>query len=209
MPALIVKCAAQKSVAIVPREPIAGPSAALARALARLSLFAVIALVLALSRGQAVSAQRTPVDPAANSMGASDSPIRAPYLTDLIAQAQAKGSTRVIVGLRSAFLPEGRLVQPGARQAQRTAIARAQDALLGSLANRNARITRRFTYSPHIALQIDADALRLLSTSPSVASITSDHLLHPSLDLSTPLIGATNAWGMGYPARDKPWPFWT
>lgn len=175
------------------------PRRAWRRFIAKLGLVCAIALGVRLSEIPDASAQPTPFDKSGASTRAPDGiPSTFPHLNDLIAQAQTTGSVRVIVGLGSAFQPEGRLRQPSAVQSQRAAIARAQDGLARSLATRNARVTRRLVHSPFVALQVDAEALRFLSTLPDVVSITQDQLRHPTLAESTPLIGATNAWASGF-----------
>lgn len=115
----------------------------------------------------------------------------------LLAKAQTQGSVRVIVGVRAAFQPEGKL---GARaaQAQRRAIEQAQDALLNQMANRNVKAIKKFALIPYLAVDVDASALTALASSPSVVSIAEDRRRYPSLMESVPLVGAPSAWASGY-----------
>lgn len=116
----------------------------------------------------------------------------------LIAQAQARGRLRVIVGVRvPTYKPEGKL-DARAAQAQRASIAQAQNALLSQLATHNVRVTRRFTTIPYLALEVNANALQALARIPNVTSIHEDKPRAPSLSESTNIVGATTAWASGY-----------
>ena len=150
-----------------------------ARALALLGL-----LALALTNPRLVRAQTrrsgTPSIPAA-----------------ALSQARARGTTRVIVGLDVDFTPEP-LLQTAGALAQRTSIARAQDAVLGRMLRVNAASVRRFSYIPFLAAEVDERDLQVLASSPEVTAIEVDELARPTLAESTPLIGATRAWAAGY-----------
>lgn len=116
----------------------------------------------------------------------------------LVAQAQAKGHVRVLVGVRvPTYKPEGRL-DVRAAQAQRASIAQAQNALLNQLAVHNVRVTRRFTTIPYLALEVNANALNALAIAANVTSIREDKPRAPSLSESTVIVGATSAWASGY-----------
>jgi subtilisin len=121
-----------------------------------------------------------------------------PAVDKLIAQAQAQGSVRVIVGLRTSFQPEGNLRSAPAISVQRREIQRAQDALLNQLTGRSIRAIRRMEFIPHLVLEADANAIKVISASPAVTSITEDRVRSASLAESVPLIGAPTAWSMGY-----------
>ncbi|MCI0474751.1 MAG: hypothetical protein L0Y55_00735, partial [Anaerolineales bacterium] len=73
----------------------------------------------------------------------------------LLAKAQTQGSVRVIVGVRAAFQPEGKL-DARAAQSQRRAITQAQDAVLNQAATRNIRTLHKFASIPYLALHVDA-----------------------------------------------------
>jgi subtilisin len=116
----------------------------------------------------------------------------------LVAKAQANGTVPVIVGLRVAFQPEGRLASSASVQNQRIAISVAQDALLTQMAAYNPQSVKKFAYIPYVAMRVDAAALALLSTSGDVASIEEDVAVPPTLAESVPLIGAPTVWASGY-----------
>ncbi|MBM3128784.1 MAG: peptidase S8 and S53 subtilisin kexin sedolisin [Chloroflexi bacterium] len=120
----------------------------------------------------------------------------------LLAQAQTQGAVRVIVGVRAAFQPEGRL-NARAAQSQRRAIAQAQDALLNQLAARNARASHKFASIPYLAMTVDANTLTALAASSDVVTIQADKPRAPSLATSTALIGATSAWASGYAGANQ------
>jgi hypothetical protein len=91
--------------------------------------------------------------------------------------AAAAGPVRVIVELRLAppFRPEGELSSPAAVEAQRRAIAQAQDDLLASLAGTSFSVGRKYDGLPLIALEIGADALdRLEAAGALVTRVSSD-----------------------------------
>ncbi len=115
----------------------------------------------------------------------------------LLAKAQAQGTVRVIVGVRTNFTPEGRLPVTAA-QTQRAQIAQAQDTLLTQLPASSVRASRKFEFIPYLVLETDATGLAFLASAPNVTSIGEDKLRKPSLAESTALIGATNAWASGY-----------
>jgi subtilisin len=159
----------------------------------------VIAMVAALATGvQSAAAEPSASNPSVPSFGPGRSLRATSQLQALISKAQAQGSVRVILALQTSYQPEGRLRSAPAVQAQRRAIANAQNALLGEMANRNVTAIRKFAFIPHLVVQADADALARLANSPNVASIAEDRLRRPSLMVSVPLIGAPNAWAAGF-----------
>ena len=116
----------------------------------------------------------------------------------LMAQAQAVGSVRVIVGLRASFQPEGTLVTSDAVQAQQSAIALAQTALLNQMAAYPITGVKQFPYIPFLALEVDAAGLQYLASAPEVATVQEDQLIELALAQSVPLIGAPVAWANGW-----------
>jgi subtilisin len=113
------------------------------------------------------------------------------------AQARARGSVRVIVGLNVAFTSESILGVAGV-QSQRESIARAQTAVLSRMLRARTGSVRRFSSIPYLALQIDEADLQALAAAPEVTDIQIDAVAAPTLAESTPLIGATRAWAAGY-----------
>ena len=84
-------------------------------------------------------------------------------LDELLAQAEAHGHVRVLVELTPG--------PPG--------LAAAQDELVRSLAGTSARVTRRYTQLPFLALEVSPEALRLLAASPAVRQLQADRALLP------------------------------
>jgi len=84
-----------------------------------------------------------------------------------VLEAVAKGRARVIIELQlqGGFEPEGKLDEQQ-RQAQRAAIAAAQDAVLNALVDSDARLMRRPKTLPFLSLEIGARALADLRAMP-------------------------------------------
>jgi subtilisin len=116
---------------------------------------------------------------------------------ELAIQVQKEGTVRVIVGLNVSFTPEGKLTSTRAVQAQRDAIYAAQDALLTSLGRHNAKAYAEWNIIPYMALEVDEAALKILASSPLVATIQEDVPVPPALDRSISLIGADQVWAAG------------
>ena len=77
---------------------------------------------------------------------------------ELVAKAERQGTLRVIVEVK---------VDPPTPTSRET-IVEAQARLLDELAGTSHRVVRRFTTIPFLALEVSADALRRLATSPSL-----------------------------------------
>ncbi len=108
----------------------------------------------------------------------------------LIDKARAEGKIRVIVGLKTAFVPEGNIKSIQGVNTQRVNITSLQDSLLASLSNLNVTGIRKFKYIPFIALEVDETALLFLISNPLVSSISEDGIRSPLLPETIPLIGA-------------------
>lgn len=89
-----------------------------------------------------------------------------------VRSAAAAGPVRVIVELRltPAFTPEGELSSPAAVDAQRRAIAQAQDDLIARLAGTSFSVARKFDGLPMMALEIGADALARLEAAGTLVT---------------------------------------
>jgi len=122
-------------------------------------------------------------------------------LAALQAKAHAKGSVRVIVGVRAATAPEGTLPDSTAVDNQRRGIAQAQQALLQRLAGRNARLIAQFQFIPYVALEVDAATLTALAADAAVTAVQEDIPEPPALKTSIPLIGGTTSGTFGTAAR--------
>ena len=116
----------------------------------------------------------------------------------LITKAQRKGSVRIIVGLKTAFVPEGFFPNARLVEAQREGIAQAQDSLIAQLTAFNVTSITPFTFIPFIAMEIDAAGLTFLQKSSEVSSIEEDLPRPMMLAESVPLIGGTTAWASGF-----------
>jgi len=116
----------------------------------------------------------------------------------LIIKAKSEGPVRVIVGLNTAFRPEGLLPNAQQVESQREGITQAQDSLIAHLTGFNTSAITRFTFIPFIAMELDEAGLTFLQNSPEVSSITEDLPIPLALAESVPLIGGTAAWASGF-----------
>ena len=115
----------------------------------------------------------------------------------LIDKARREGPQRIIVGLDSAFLPEGKLPHAAAAS-QRQGISDSQTALMISLSGFNTSEQRRFRHIPFILLEVDANAIQRLASLPMVKSLQGDVAEQLVMASSNPIIGADTAWANGY-----------
>lgn len=113
-----------------------------------------------------------------------------PVMVQLLAQAQGQGQVRVIVGIDVNARPEGDLDSGQAITDQRDAIERAQDAVVTSVAGRNATTVTAFETIPYLVLEVDAEALTALANHPQVLSIAADQIEAPTLAESISAVGA-------------------
>ncbi|MCC7123947.1 MAG: S8 family serine peptidase [Acidobacteria bacterium] len=107
------------------------------------------------------------------------------------------GTARVIVGVRTAFVPEGLLAGPAAVADQRAAMQAAMAAVIGQAAAAGAVVGQPFETIPFFTAEVDAAALAALAALPNVFSIAHDALERATLAQSTPLINAPAAWSAG------------
>jgi hypothetical protein len=136
-----------------------------------------------------------PALPAAARYGAS------PAASDFAAlreTARRTGSVAVIVGLNTAFRPEGELGRFDAVDRQRTGIASAREALLDRLAAYDVRSVKTFETVPYVAMTVDAAGLDALAADPGVYDVHEDALYPTSLAESTAIVGAPAAWQQGF-----------
>ncbi len=134
----------------------------------------------------------------------SDNKLSSHHYTTLASKAEARGTVRLIVGLRKPasykkrFKPEGGLADKQARKAQRNAIKTVQQNVLAKLPRLDTAKIKRFKHIPYIALEVDANELQQLTRLAEVSVIEEDHVLRPTLSVSVPLIGADQAFLAGY-----------
>jgi subtilisin family serine protease len=119
----------------------------------------------------------------------------------LIEKANREGPQRIIVGLDSDFVPEGKL-KAAARAAQRSAISNSQSALMSGLDSQNVVEHPRFQFIPFMVLRADAHALERLATLSMVTSLEEDRLERPSMASSNEVIGSPVAWDLGFDGTD-------
>jgi subtilisin len=121
---------------------------------------------------------------------------------DLTRKAERDGFVRVIVALRSEFVPEGRLSR-AAVSAQRADIDRAQASLRDDLSGTDYRVLREFEFVPATALALSPRALEAASRSQHVETLTLDRPLEPVLGESVPIVGGTTMWNAGHTGSGK------
>lgn len=158
----------------------------------RLRILAALALLLAALVLPPLQAQSAPPHPQ----------IDATTLAALRSRAQDEGAVRLIVGLAIDFQPEGDLAAPQAL-AQRQRIAQVQESLLAEIGAAGVRDVTRFSYIPFMGLEVEALTLDALAASPRVTSIAEDSLMAPTLAQSVPLVGADQAWALGYSGQGQ------
>ncbi len=123
-----------------------------------------------------------------------------PSLKDLTKlRLNSDGLIPVIIGLRVPFAPEGAIKNEDVNL-QRIEIKASQTDLVSQLRATGSTLAqlKTFEFIPFIALHASQADLDQLAASPEVISIQEDSLSSPSLDQSTPLIGANTAWGSGF-----------
>ncbi len=106
-----------------------------------------------------------------------------PSIDPAVRRAVHAGSARVIVELRldPPFVAEGQLPHASALDAQRQAIARAQDGVLSALRPTHFALVRRYVTTPFLALTIGPDALTVLEGRDDLVSrVIWDSDLSPS-----------------------------
>jgi subtilisin family serine protease len=114
-------------------------------------------------------------------------------------QADESDTARMIVGIRTAFAPEGALSAATVAR-QRNEIAAMQGKILDripSLADKSNKV-KRFSTVPFLAIAADAFELEQLVNMPEVISIEEDKPVPPTLAQSIPVVAADLAWSSGY-----------
>lgn len=106
------------------------------------------------------------------------------------------GRVRAIVGVQVRFVPEG-VLAPADVDRQRASIASAGDRVIAALAGTSYVVARRYTSVPYLALDMAPDAVAALQRSGRAANVTTEPVLTPSLDATTPVIEATETRALG------------
>jgi len=112
----------------------------------------------------------------------------------LMARATERGELRVIVGLDTGFQPEGALSET-AVASQRSGIAAAQEALVGTLSA--PKTVSQFETIPFVAMTVTPDDLGRLLSSPQVSTVEEDVAVPPTLNDSVPLVDTPKLWRRG------------
>lgn len=170
------------------------------RRLIRNVLTAPTALALTLGVANALAADRVLLGNVLAIPLAATTDIRtAQTLSALRQQAAIRGTTRIIVGVRAAFAPEGLMAADSVGQ-QRDEIAATQLAVLDRVPSLKQKpaTTKRFETIPFIAMEVTLAELETLAGLTEISSIEEDRLAAPHLAQSVPLIGGTAAWASGY-----------
>jgi len=121
----------------------------------------------------------------------------------LLPRAQEFGTLRVIVRLELTFVPESHHGNAFSILVQRTRIGQAQSAIQRSMNASNTRTARVFKHIPYMVMEVDGAALWDLIANPLVASIQEDVPVPLTLSQSVPLIGAEQAWDLGYSGQGQ------
>jgi subtilisin len=109
------------------------------------------------------------------------------------------GRARVIVEVRlpGSFVPEGKLATWAHVAAQRTSLGSARSRVLSQL--RGHTVLRQFESVPYIALEVDADALRVLEgATADVRRVVEDAQHVPFLPQSVPIVEGDQVWAQGF-----------
>ena len=134
-----------------------------------------------------------------------------PSASHLLQKAEREGSVRVIVRLRTDFVPEGRLDRTGVAD-QRDEIESAQARLQENLQGAGYQTLREYQTIPYIALNVSPRALQAIQRSPLATDIVEDRLDEAydldesapkdldstNLAQSTPLVQAPTMWANGF-----------
>ena len=104
----------------------------------------------------------------------------------LAEHARQRGSARVILQMRAPA------------KATATAAKAASDRALRDLGRQGLKEIRRYQHAPLVAVEVDEAALRAAARHPDVAAVHEDRLHRPSLADSGPLVGAPEAWSLGF-----------
>jgi subtilisin len=115
----------------------------------------------------------------------------------IIRDARRSGPVRVIVGIRSSFVPEGWLAE-GDIVRQRSRIRRGQRSAVAALQRFGVSDVMQFEFIPFFACAVDAAALEWMRDNPEISSVQKDVAIVPGLVESIPIVGAAPAWSAGF-----------
>ena len=139
----------------------------------RIALAALAAVALSLSAALPAQAQT-----------------REMQIQKLAEEARQQGSVRVIL--------EMRMTGAAAAPKHKAAVKSSQDRALRDLAAHGLKNVRKYEHVPFVAAEADEAALQAAAAHPDVLAVHEDRLHRPTLAQSGPLVGAPEAWAMGY-----------
>ena len=102
-------------------------------------------------------------------------------MESLLAKARSRGAINIVIKLCVDFVPEGELTNDRAVRAQRRTIAQTQNRLLKQLSRYKVKAVKKYEFTPLLAMQVDAAALRFLKNSALVAGFEEDQAVPSSL----------------------------
>ena len=173
--------------------------------LALILAYVLLLMVAPASQGQSPDDTQPPSGTSGNSEQS-----ETPDSSHLLQKAEREGSVRVIVRLRTEFVPEGRLSRPEVAD-QRDEIGSAQAELREDLRGSGYQTLREYETVPFIALKVSPEALQAVQRSPRATDVVEDRLDEAYLDKSssndldstnlaqsTPLVQAPTMWANGF-----------
>lgn len=95
-------------------------------------------------------------------------------MESLLTKARTHGAVNIVIKLCLDFVPEGELANDRAVRAQRRTIAQTQNRLLKQLSRYQVKAIKKYQFTPLLAMQVDAAALRFLKGCALVASFEED-----------------------------------
>lgn len=119
----------------------------------------------------------------------------------LLRRVREDGQLRVIVEVDVPVVPE-KTLSPSAVQAQRQRIEAVQQRVVSAVRPRTSSVWTS-DYVPFLVLTVDEEGLRRLLDRDDVVRVVEDTADPLHLDTSTELIGATEAWSMGYTGQGQ------
>ncbi len=127
---------------------------------------------------------------------------RSPEASRMLQKAEREGSIRAIVGLRTDFVPEGRLNRAEAAD-QREGIENAGAGLRDELSGTGFRTLREYDTVPYIALDLSPRAFRAVQNSRRVTMVQEDVAVPATLEESAPVVQAPTMWTNEYTGTGK------
>ncbi len=112
---------------------------------------------------------------------------------DLLSQVKNNQRIRIILGLKKDLIRPKPLNEEYLKE-----IKKRQKSILNFAKTDQIKHIKSFTYTPYMVLEVNEQGLVALTKSPWVSNIEEDKESNPTLLESIPLIGADDAWELGY-----------